>query len=61
VNRKRNASGMRSPERTYRLQDDLAELLLMAGPQGYAKATARMFAPGGKYNRGAKKQRYAIT
>jgi len=52
---------MRSPERTYRLQDDLAELLLMAGPQGYAKATARMFAPGGKYNRGAKKQRYAIT
>jgi hypothetical protein len=44
---------------TVPLKDDLATLLLEAGPDGYAKATARHFAPGGKYNR-SNKHRYAL-
>jgi len=49
------------PRELGNLQEDLQEALVTVGVHQYAKATARLFAPGGKYNRGAKKQRYAIT
>jgi len=49
------------PRDTGKLQEDLQYVLEAVGKEQYAKATARLFAPGGKYNRGAKKQRYAIT
>lgn len=42
------------------LHPDLAAALEHHGPQGYARATAKHFRPGGKYN-AKPRRRYAIT
>lgn len=42
------------------LQEDLRQVLDDVGTEQYARVTARLFAPGGKYNR-TRKHRYAIS
>jgi hypothetical protein len=42
------------------LAGDLAEILERVGPSNYARATARDFAPGGRYHGGRRRQRYAL-
>ena len=49
------------PRDVGKLKEDLQYLLDAVGKERYAQATARLFAPGGKYNRPAKRLRYAIT
>lgn len=43
------------------LAADLARTLERVGPDGYARATARDFATGGKYNPRDKRPRFART
>jgi len=43
------------------LHHDLKRVLDRVGPSNYARATAREFRPGGRFNPRARKQRYAIT
>lgn len=45
----------------YQLDPELARTLEQVGPQNYAMATAREFAPGGRFNRTNTRPRYAKT
>jgi hypothetical protein len=49
-------------ERDHRLAEDLQKALEKVGPDGYARATAADFAPGGAYSATKKRrQRFALT
>ena len=57
---------MRPPEeerrlRGHELHKELQEIQRKVGDAGYARATARLFAKGGKYNARPRRARYAIT